>query len=406
MQQIVRPATERELQQLLSDASRNRTPVEIMGAGSKRAVGRPTQAAVTLSMGSMSGISLYEPTELVLSARAGTPLARVEAELARQGQMLAFEPVDLGPVLGVEPGHATIGGVLATNISGARRIASGGARDHALGLVAVSGAGQPFRAGGRVMKNVTGYDLTRGLSGSWGTLAVLTEVTFKVMPLPEETASLVMFGLADEIAIEVLCTAMGTPYEVSGAVHLQQPLSARLWHASTRAQHKAVTALRLENFSRSVAYRLQRLKEELKPYGEIHELDHRSSLAFWDELRQLSILQDSDAPLWRISTAPKSGPKVVAAITRYMECQAFYDWSGGLIWAEVLPTADAGAADIRRVMATHGGHATLIRAAPAVRAAVEVFQPLEQRVAEISRGLKSVFDPAGILNPGRMYAEA
>jgi glycolate oxidase FAD binding subunit len=402
----VRPATEQELQRILTEASGSGSPVEVMGSGSKRAVGRPAQAALSLTTSSMTGISLYEPTELVLSARAGTLLTRVEEELAGQGQMLAFEPVDLGPVLGVEPGHVTMGALLATNLSGARRVASGGVRDHALGLRAVTGAGQPFRAGGRVMKNVTGYDLTRGLSGSWGTLAVLTEVTFKLMPVPEATGTLVLFGLEDEIAVEALCTAMATPYEVSGAVHLQQALAARLWHASTRAQQKAVTAIRVENFSRSVAYRTGRLKDALKPYGEVHQLDHTGSLAFWDELRQLSILQQSDAPVWRISTAPRSGPKVVAAITRYMDCRAFYDWSGGLVWAEVLPAADAGAADIRRVMAAHGGHATLIRAEPPVRAGVEVFQPLEPSLAEISRGIKAVFDPAGILNPGRMYADA
>jgi glycolate oxidase FAD binding subunit len=226
------------------------------------------------------------------------------------------------------------------------------------------------------------------------------------MPLPEQTGTLVLFGLEDEIAVEALCTAMGTPYEVSGAVHIQPALAARLWHASTRAQQKAVTAIRVENFSRSVAYRLGRLKDALKPYGDVHELDHTGSLAFWDELRQLSIMQASDAPLWRISTAPRSGPKVVAAITRYMDCHAFYDWSGGLVWAEVLPAADAGAADIRRVMAAHGGHATLIRAEPPVRASVEVFQPLEPDLAGITRGIKAVFDPAGILNPGRMYVEA
>jgi len=406
VQDLVRPGSERELQHILADATRNGSPVEVMGSGSKRAVGRPAQAALSLTTSSMTGISLYEPTELVLSARAGTLLTRVEEELAGQGQMLAFEPIDLGPVLGVEPGHVTMGALLATNLSGARRVAGGGVRDHALGLQAVTGAGQPFRAGGRVMKNVTGYDLTRGLSGSWGTLAVLTQVTFKLMPIPEETGTLVLFGLDDEIAVEALCSAMATPYEVSGAVHLQQPLAARLWHASTRAQQKAVTAIRVENFSRSVTYRKRRLKEALKPYGEMHELDHQGSLAFWDELRQLSILQQSDAPLWRISTAPRSGPKVVAAITRYMDCRAFYDWSGGLVWAEVLPAADAGAADIRRVTATHGGHATLIRAEPPVRAGVEVFQPLEPSLAEISRGIKAVFDPAGILNPGRMYAQA
>lgn len=405
MQQLVRPATDRELANVLADASASRTPVEVMGAGSKRAIGRPTQAAMSLTTGSLAGISLFEPTELVISARAGTPLSRVEAELASHGQMLAFEPIDLGPVLGIEPGHTTIGAVLATNFSGARRVASGAVRDHALGIKAVSGAGQSFKSGGRVMKNVTGVDLTRGLSGSWGTLAVLTEVTFKVMPIPEETGTLVLLGLPDSIAVEALCAAMGTPFEVSGAIHLQESLGARLWHAGMRTAQKAVTALRLENFSRSVTYRKQRLKETLKPYGDVHELDHASSLAFWDELRQLSVLQRSDAPVWRISTAPRAGPKVVAAISRYMPCGAFYDWSGGLIWVEVLPAADAGAADVRRVVAAHGGHATLIRAEPAVRAAVDVFQPLEPRLSHISRDIKSVMDPGGILNPGRMYAD-
>lgn len=405
MQQLVRPATDRELANVLADASASRTPVEVMGAGSKRAIGRPTQAAMSLTTGSLAGISLFEPTELVISARAGTPLSRVEAELASHGQMLAFEPIDLGPVLGIEPGHTTIGAVLATNFSGARRVASGAVRDHALGIKAISGAGQSFKSGGRVMKNVTGVDLTRGLSGSWGTLAVLTEVTFKVMPIPEETGTLVLLGLPDSIAVEALCAAMGTPFEVSGAIHLQESLGARLWHAGMRTAQKAVTALRLENFSRSVTYRKQRLKETLKPYGDVHELDHASSLAFWDELRQLSVLQRSDAPVWRISTAPCAGPKVVAAISRYMPCGAFYDWSGGLIWVEVLPAADAGAADVRRVVAAHGGHATLIRAEPSVRAAVDVFQPLEPRLSHISRGIKSVMDPGGILNPGRMYAD-
>lgn len=406
MQQLVRPATEQEVQRLIAEANSGGGPIEVMGSGTKRSVGRPLQTAVTLSTSALAGISLYEPAELVLTARAGTPIASLESEIATQNQMLAFEPIDLGPVLGIEPGHMTVGAVLATNLSGPRRVAVGGVRDHALGVHAVSGAGQVFRAGGRVMKNVTGYDLTRLLAGSWGTLAVLSEVTFKVMPVPEQTATLVLFGLTDEIAVEVLCAAMGTPYEVSAAIHLQAPLAGRLWHAGTRSERKAVTAVRLENFSRAVAYRAEQLKDALRVYGDIDVLDHTSSLAFWDELRQLSILQGTDAPLWRLSTAPREGPKVVAAIARYMECRAYYDWSGGLVWLEAVPAADAGAADIRRVMAAHGGHATLIRAPAAVRAAVEVFQPLEPRLAEISRKMKAVFDPAGILNPGRMYANA
>ncbi|MGD9806886.1 MAG: FAD-binding protein [Hyphomicrobiaceae bacterium] len=404
-QSLLRPATEWELQRLLADATKTDMPIELIGAGSKRDVGRPTNSAALLTTNSLSGIRLYEPTELVMSARGGTPLARVEADLASQGQILAFEPVDLAPVAGYEPGHATMGSVFATNMSGSRRIMSGAARDHLLGVSAVTGQGTPFRSGGRVMKNVTGLDLARTLAGSWGTLAVMTEVTFKVMPKPEETATLVLLGLNDDIAVEALTTATASPFEVSGAVHLQEALAARLWHEGLKAEKRAVTAIRIENFAASVAYRLDRLKEVLKPFGDLYVLGNESSVAFWSELRQLSILQGSTAPLWRISTAPKAGPKVVAAISTFMTCHAWYDWAGGLVWAEVLPTSDAGAADVRRVIATHGGHATLIRAEPAVRASIDVFQPLESGIKKITARLKAVFDPAHILNRGRMHAD-
>ena len=400
----MRPVDEREFARLLAEATATTTPVALAGAGTKANIGRPINATTQLSTRALRGITLYEPSEMVMSARTGTALAQIEDALSARRQMLAFEPIELAPLVGVQAGQGTIGGVFATNLSGARRIRVGAARDHLLGVRAVSGGGEVFKSGGRVMKNVTGLDLCRGLAGSWGTLAVMCEVTFKVQPMPEETATLILLGLPDEIAVEVLCEAMTTPYEVSGAVHLQHSLVARLWYDGLREQGQAVTALRLENFAKSVAYRKVRLMEHLKAYGEIHELDSENSLAFWGELRQLSVLQEGEAPLWRISTAPTAGPRVVAAISAYMRCRAFYDWSGGLVWAEVLPTTDAGAADIRRVIATHGGHATLIRAEPQVRAAVEVFQPLEAGPDRLSRRLKATFDPAGILNPGRMYA--
>ena len=399
----MRPVDEREFSRVLAEASATATPVEVTGNGSKRHIGRPLNTAAGLSTRALRGITLYEPGEMVMSARAATPLTQIEEALAERRQMLAFEPVELAALAAGEPGRATIGGVFATNTSGARRIRVGAARDHLLGTRAINGRGEIFKSGGRVMKNVTGVDLCRGIAGSWGTLAIMTEVTFKVLPVPEDTGTVLLLGLPEEIAIEVLCAAMGTPYEVSGAVHLQPSMVARLWHDGLRTQGQAVTALRIENFTKSVAYRTARLQEHFKAYGEIHQLDRTNSRSFWSELRQLSVLMGSDAPVWRISTAPTAGPKVVAAITSYMDCRAFYDWSGGLIWAEVLSTTDAGAADIRRVIATHGGHATLIRAEPEVRAAVDVFQPLEPGVERLSRKLKATFDPAGILNPGRMY---
>jgi glycolate oxidase FAD binding subunit len=400
----MRPIDEREFARVLAEAHATKTPLEVMGAGSKQTVGRPMQTAASVSSRAMRGITLYEPTEMVMAARTGTPLSQVETALAERGQMLAFEPVDYGPMLGGEASQASIGGVFAANVSGARRVAIGAARDHLLGIRGVNGRGEIFKSGGRVMKNVTGYDLCRGLSGSWGTLAVLSEVTFKVLPSPEDMATLLLIGLPDDIAVEVLCTAMASPFEVTGAVHLQAPLAARLEHPDLKGLGEAITALRLENFAKSVAYRRGRLQDLLKVYGDIHELERDASRLFWGELRRLSVLRGI-APVWRISTRPTAGPKVVAAISAYMECRAFYDWSGGLVWAEVLPTTDAGAADVRRVIATHGGgHATLVRAAVQVRADVEVFQPLEAGPAKLSRRLKAAFDPSGILNPGRMYA--
>jgi len=401
---LQRPGADWELQFVIAGCLERRLPVEIVGSGSKRGIGRPVDGAVTVTTASLRGISLYEPNELVMSARAGTTLSQIEAELAARGQMLPFEPIDLAPATGGPQGAQTIGAVFATNMSGARRIHAGAARDHLLGIKGVNGRAELFQAGGRVMKNVTGYDVARGLSGSWGTLAVMTEVTFKVVPWPETAATVIYLGLPDNLAIEVLSTAMALPVEISGAVHLQASVAARLGHPGLRTMNKSVTALRLENFASAVAGRKQRLKEALKVYGKALELDHRETLDFWGELRRLSVMPNRETLLWRISTKPTTAPKLVAAIKRYMDVDAFYDWGGSLIWLEVPAAADAGTAEIRRVTAIHGGHATLIRAEPAVRAAVEVFQPLSPALERLTRGLKGAFDPAGILNPGRMYA--
>lgn len=404
MSDVQRPAADWELQFIIAGCAEKRLPIEIVGSGSKRAIGRPVDGVVTVTTSSIRGISFYEPNELVMSVRAGTLLSHVEAELAARGQMLPFEPIDLGPATGGPQGAQTIGSVFATNLSGARRVLYGAARDHLLGVKGVNGRAEMFSAGGRVMKNVTGYDVARGLTGSWGTLAVLTEVTFKVIPWPETAATIIYLGLPDNLAMELLATAMVMPVEVSGAVHLQAPVAARLNHPGLKTLNKSVTALRLENFSSAVTSRKQKLKEALKVYGKALELEHRETLEFWGELRRLSVMPNRQTLLWRISTKPSIAPKLVAAIKRYMPVEAFYDWGGSLVWLEVPSAADAGTAEIRRVTAIHGGHATLIRAEPSVRASVEVFQPLSPPLERLTRGLKAAFDPAGILNPGRMYA--
>ena len=403
MSEILRPAADWELKSIIAQLGEQRLPIEIIGAGTKRGIGHPVVAGAMLSTASLRGIALYEPTELVMSARAGTPITQIEVELASRGQMLPFEPLDFGPALGTPAGQQTIGAVFATNNSGSRRIAVGSARDHLIGVRGVNGRAEIFKSGGRVMKNVTGYDVARGLAGSWGTLAVLTEVTFKVAPLPDDILTLVYPGLPDDLAVELLSQAMGTPFEVSGTVHLSPGHAGRLQTAAVKGRKTSLTALRIENFMKSVRYRKDRLVDALAAYGHPLELDLEASLAFWGELRRLASVPHSDAILWRISTAPRKAPELVSGLRRHMPVDATYDWSGGLVWLEIPSCADAGAADIRRAVAVSGGHATLIRASEAVRRQVEVFQPQAPGLEKLSRGLKQVFDPLGLLNPGRMY---
>ena len=403
MQGIERPVDERELAQLVAEAARTRWTLEVAGCGSKRKVGRPMDVSGVMTTRNLRGITLSEPTELVISARAGTLLSALEAELAKNHQQLACEPIDLGPMLGEEAGQTSVGGMVATNLSGSRRIQRGAVRDQVLGLRCVNGTGEVVKWGGRVMKNVTGYDLCRTMAGSWGTLGVFTELTLRAIPKPEETRTLVLLGQPDALAVEVMGRALATPYEVSGTVHLQASLAQRLRAPAVGQTGTSLTALRIENFSPAVAYRAGKLKDLFGPFGELVELNNQQSLAFWEELRQLTFLQGSNDPVWRISTKPKLGPRLVESVQRYRECRAAYDWSGGLLWLEIPDAGDAGADDIRRVVATLGGHATLIRAPAAVRKSVAVFPPLEAGVQRLSDGVKAAFDPAHILNPGRLY---
>jgi glycolate oxidase FAD binding subunit len=398
------PDTVEELAYLVAEAADTRTPLEVMGHGTKREVGRLVQYGAVLSTESLVGVSLYEPTELVLVALAGTPVAQIEQMLAENDQELPFEPVDLGPVLGFGPGQATIGGVLATNISGSRRILSGSARDHLLGVQAVNGRGETIRSGGRVMKNVTGYDLSRALAGSWGTLAVLTEVAIKVLPTQREVRTLLCFGLADPTGVEVLGLALGTPFEVSGTVHVNGELARRFSDEEISRPGQSVTAIRVENFPASARYRASRLKQMLQAYAPALELDTARSRMFWDDVKSLRMFERTGRPLWRISMAPTSGPKLVHSLARKIDVRALYDWSGGLIWLDTPLITDAGAVEIRRTLAEFGGHATLIRAEPQARAVIDVFQPLDAPLMALTAALKQAFDPVGILNPGRMYA--
>ncbi len=395
-----RPETEDQVRDAVAWAVSEETPLEVLGGGSKRALGRPLQTAHTLSLSALNGIGLYEPEELICQAGPGTPLAEIEAALRAENQRLAFEPMSLAGLLGDGAGAQTIGGVFACNLAGPRRIKDGAARDHLLGFSAVTGRGDVVKSGGRVVKNVTGYDLSKLVCGSWGTLAALTDVTFKVLPAPETETTVLLRGLDDAVAVRAMSAAMGSSHDVSSACHL--PAGRRAGQVDGPA-----TGLRVEGFAPSVAARCVALRDELAAFGgEIDSIDGPGAIAFWQAVRDAHPIADPrDRAVWKVSTTPMSGPEVTVAVAAGVPDAAwFYDWAGGLIWLSVPASADADVDVVRAAVGAVGGHATLIRAAPDVRAAVSVFHPQPAPLAALTARIKESFDPKGILNPGRMTA--
>jgi glycolate oxidase FAD binding subunit len=383
--EMIAPADEAGVAAAIVAAAAARAPLAIEGRGTKRAMLRPVQAARTLSTRALTGITLYKPTELAISVRAGTPLPEIEAVLAEKGQALAPEPPDLSSLFrATEP--ATIGGIVATNLSGPRRIVAGAMRDHLLGVRFVNGAGEVLRSGGRVLKNVTGLDLAKLLAGSHGTLGVLTEVTLKVLPVSEATASLAVTVEGRAAGVRALSAGLGSPYGVTGAALLPDGRAL----------------LRLEDFAESVAYRLERLSEALAPYGAVARIEAEESRALWRAVRDAALLgaTPQDA-IWRVSVRPSKGAGVAAALEAAFGARLLMDWGGGLLWAAGPATEAAHAALVAATLAAGGSH-TLFRAPDPLRAAVAVIPPEAPGLTAIAARVKAALDPAAILNPGRM----
>jgi glycolate oxidase FAD binding subunit len=392
------PTSIDELREAIGTALAAEEPVELVAGGTKRGLGRPLQTPHVVDLTRLSGIRDYAPNELVLTAGAATPLTAIDRALASAGQMLAFEPSDWRGLLGAVHGSQTLGGVIACNLSGPRRIKAGAARDHFLGFTAVSGRAETFKAGGKVVKNVTGYDLPKLMAGSYGTLAALAEVTMKVLPRPETAATVLVCGVAPEGSVGLLSAALGSPHEVSGAAYLPPgtPRSSPLPSAI------GVVALRIEGPVPSVAYRRDALLGELAEGGETTALGEVDTAALWRDIANVAPLTGLvDRAVWRLSVAPGRGAEVAREIARAVDAIWFLDWGGGLVWIAVIEPGDAGASVIRAAIGGHG-HATLVRGSPGLRAAVPVFEPQPAPLAALSRRIKEGFDPHHILNPSRM----
>ena len=393
------PASEEGIASVVRSAAAERVTLAIVGGGTRSGLGNPVRADRTLSTRRLAGIVTYNPAEMTMSALAGTPLSEIEAALDAKGQTLSFEPMDHRPVLATS-GEPTIGGVFAANVSGPRRYVAGAARDSLLGVRFVNGRGELIKAGGRVMKNVTGLDLVKLMAGSYGTLGILTEVTFKVLPLPPAAATIVVSGLNDAEAAAAMAEAMAQPVEVSGSAHLPESVRGRFVEGAL--PEGAATVLRIEGLSASVAMRAEKLGASLSRFGPVSRLDAAETKALWAQIRDVKPYADgTPRPLWRVSVAPSSGHQLVAALRLQTGVDAFYDWQGGLVWLRM--EAEPEAELLRRYVGVlGGGHATLVRAGEEARRRIPAFEPQAPAVAQLSERIRAQFDPSRIFNPGRM----
>lgn len=398
-QPMLTPYAETQVADIIRDHAARKTPLKIIGGNTRAGFGNAVAAETALTSRAMNGIVSYVPAEMVMTVRAGTPLATVEVALSENRQMMAFEPMDHRPIMATE-GVPTIGGVFAANVSGPRRYVAGAARDSLLGIRFVNGRGEAIKAGGRVMKNVTGLDLSKFLAGSFGTLGFLTEVTFRVLPVPPSQKTLVLSGLDDEAATRIMAAAMAMSVEVSGAAHL--PESVRSRFIDSTLPDGPATILRLEGLAASVEARSAKLVSVMDRIAPWALLEGEESARLWRQVRDVApYAGQGGKPLWKVSVPPAAGHRLVAALRMEAGIDAFYDWQGGLIWMqmEADPEADLLRGAIR---ALGGGHATLVRATDAVRATVAAFEPRPAAEALLSARIREKLDPAGIFNPGKM----
>ncbi|GAB2175241.1 glycolate oxidase subunit GlcE [Dongia sp. agr-C8] len=405
--ELLSPASLAEAADCVRAAIADKAPLEILGASSKRGFGRPVDAARQLTTAAMSGIVSYHPEELVMVARAGTHMDEIAAALQERNQFLAFEPPDFGKLYpGSDAGGnrtGTLGGILATNLSGPRRFKAGAARDHFLGFTAVNGRGEIFKGGGPVVKNVTGYDLPKLLAGSFGTLALMDEVTVKVLPRPEKTRTVLLYGLDATAANAAMTKALTGPYDISAAAFLPQ-IQAQSSDCDYVGAQGSVTALRVEGSGPVVEHHCAALRRDFADdvAGATEELHSANSMTLWREIRDLHPFFDTDTILWRISVPPAHGAAVAASCAIDIPGSNFLlDWGGGLVWLSIPANGGAHAEQVRRAFQRCGGHATLVRASEAERRKIQVFEAEGSRA--LTEQVKRSFDPQRVLNPGRMF---
>ena len=404
----MKPTSHKEVLDILEWANSEREPLTIIGHETKVNLGQVTDTKSIINLRAISGIEIYDPNELVITVKAGTPVAEVIDILDQNNQYLSFEPPDFGLLLDATKNAGTIGGLISCNLSGPRRIKSGAARDHFLGFRGISGRGEEFKSGGKVVKNVTGFDLSKLIAGSFGTLGVMTEVTLRALPKPEKIRTILIQWPTDTVfdasSINSMMDAICSVNEISGAAFLPSKASCTSKVDLVSRPNCNITAIRIEGSLLSVTHRSNVLKKLLKKYGAIEELHSKNSAILWQEIRDVSLIEKKSTDLiWKISCPPSRSPEIMFNISKNCKGEAIYDWGGGLIWFKMNANSTNCGHIIRSTLDSTGGHATLFTAPKEVRQKIDVFHPQPDQLKALTRRIKNGFDPLQILNPNRMY---
>lgn len=385
------------LQGIVADAETRGAQLEIQGGGTKAEMARPGRTTEIVRMDHFSGIAEYDPAELFITVGAGTRLAEIERQLAQKNQMLAFEPYDHAPFFG-KADAATIGGIVGANVSGARRMAAGAVRDHLLGFEAVSGRAEAFKAGGKVVKNVTGFDLSKLIAGSWGRIVAVTKLTLRVLPKPETSATFVVSGLSEQAACTYMNAVLGACQGITGGAHLPGQMATQVG-----LNAGAQTVLRLEGVAASIAVTTQRLKSLMPPGSGCTSLEQAESARLWARLSGGMLFAPGERVLGRINAKASETWRMQDVLIR-AEAAYYYDWAGSQIWVS-LPSPEAWAG-LRSEAARLGGEANLVRAPESLRAQQSVPHPLAREVAALNARVKAAFDPNWVLDPERFTARS
>ena len=395
------PSDTKEVSKLIRKSYQSNSPIEIIGSGSKKNIGKPLQASTTISLSNLSGIIDYKPEELYIKVKAGTPLRIIEEELKKNKQFLAFDPIDFGHLFIGSSKQGTAGGAISTNLSGPRRFTSGSARDHILGFKGVNGKGEIIKSGGNVVKNVTGYDLSKLVTGAYGTLVVLTEVTLKVLPLSESNETLVIHDLHLEHGTEILSSSINYSNEISGAVFFPEN-TINIFKLNDLKEDGSITALRLEGSKKSRERSVEKIIDNLSLTNKkISVLGQFQSNLFWDKVKNLEIFNNTKNSVLRIVIPPSECTNLIRRLKVYAS-RYYIDWAGSLIWVETNNLNKDILKEIRKKVYNASGYLTLIKSTSSLRSTEDVFTS-EVIKFKIYEKIKKSFDPKRIINPGKMY---